>query len=103
MLLTDLILDDPYYCGMKARIPNFVAKLTGKKFNQSNCKSSKADQHQQRAQIQNQQIYGHHQQHYHHPSAMEQHVRRVSQVKYPSLMPSSMWSARSLDSGLGKR
>lgn len=91
--------DDPYYCGMKARIPNFVAKLTGKKFNQSNCKSSKADQHQQRAQIQNQQIYGHHQ-HYHHPSAMEQHVRRVSQVKYPSLMPSSMWSARSLDSGL---
>ncbi|XP_066246561.1 uncharacterized protein [Euwallacea similis] len=86
--------DDPYYCGMRARIPNFVAKLTGKKYHQQNCKLSKQQEPS------TQQIYGYHQKPTYHPSTMEQHVRRMSQVKHPNLYPSAMWSARSLDSGL---
>ncbi|XP_019755964.1 uncharacterized protein LOC109534662 [Dendroctonus ponderosae] len=91
--------DDPYYCGMKARIPNFVAKLTRKKFHQPNCKQYQQQVQQQQQIIHNQPIYGYHQPHYQ-PTPMEQHVRRVSQVKHPNVVPSALWSARSLDSGL---
>ncbi|XP_050293702.1 myb-like protein Q [Anthonomus grandis grandis] len=116
--------DDPYYCGMRARIPNFVAKLTGKKHHQPNCNKYQQQQQQQQQQLlqqqqaqhlaqqhllqqqQQQQIYGYHQQYerqhqYYNTSAMEQHLRRVSQVKQPNLVTQqALWNARSLDSGL---
>lgn len=90
--------DDPYYCGMRARIPNFVAKLTGKKHHQPNCKQYQQQQQQMMVSNQQQPIYGYHQ---YAPTPMEQHVRRVSQVKHPNMIPHALWSARSLDSGLG--
>lgn len=89
-------MDDPYYCGFRARIPNFVAKLTGKNntghHKQQNPKSH--DPNCRHYQSKNQQIYGYL------PSAIEQHVRKVSNIKHPNMKPSSLWHAKSLDSGL---
>ncbi|XP_076260183.1 uncharacterized protein LOC143196405 isoform X1 [Rhynchophorus ferrugineus] len=90
-------MDDPYYCGFRARIPNFVAKLTGKNHSGYHKENNVVKQHQPNCkhyQPPAQQIYGYL------PSAMEQHVRRVSQVKHPNMIPHALWHAKSLDSGL---
>ncbi|XP_060526858.1 uncharacterized protein LOC132702316 [Cylas formicarius] len=68
-------VDDPYYCGLRARIPNFVAKLTGRR---------SAPRPQPR-------------------STIEQHVRKLSQAQQPRNSRDSsagLWHARSLESGL---
>lgn len=71
-------LDDPYYCGLRARVPNFVAKSKANKESLPSKRYSINQQHQQI--LMHQQMNMNHHQIHQHP----------------------MWHARSYESGIGK-
>lgn len=82
------ISDDPYYCGLRARVPNFVKSKTKdpvptKRFSMS---------HQQAPLPLALQHHLHHQ--HHHPAAM--HMQQG-----PQQPPHAMWHTRSYESGIG--
>lgn len=70
--------DDPYYCGLRARVPNFVAKSKAKDLASSKRFSVSQQQSQSHITLMSQQP---HVQHHIHPQAM--------------------WHTRSYESGIG--
>lgn len=75
-----LISDDPYYCGLRARVPNFVAK------SKANKESIPSKRYSITQQQQHQQIL------------MQQHMN----MNHHQIHQHPMWHARSYESGIGR-
>lgn len=73
-------LDDPYYCGLRARVPNFVAKSKAKESMPS--KRYSIAQQQQPPPL---------------PSLHQHHLHKHHVHPHP------MWHTRSYESGIGKQ
>lgn len=80
------VTDDPYYCGLRARVPNFVKSKTKEPVPS---KRYSVSQQQPPLPLPLQ----HHLHHQHHAAMQHQHHLQQS--------PHSMWHARSYESGIG--
>ncbi|KAG8228268.1 hypothetical protein J437_LFUL006235 [Ladona fulva] len=95
--------DDPYYCGLRARVPNFVQKKArdGERRYAAPPQAVAGPHHHHHQQLHHGMMQTPHPIH-HHPHPMHHPGARENPYGYPVARhpPQPMWHARSIDSGM---